>query len=198
MRIDLLERHVPPRAVEYCYQLWKDAPFELILRKRRLTKLGDFTCRPGHSPRITLNADSHPFVFLLTYVHEVAHLRVHREFGFRVPPHGKEWKNRFRELCSPLLLLSVFPETVKEVLMRHLQNPSASSFSDPQLLRVLRDQDSRLSETLQLADIPEESRFMLHGRWYQKGKLKRTRVVCKELASGRNYLISAHATVGGL
>lgn len=192
----LLETHMPSGAVAYCHQLWLETPFQLILRKSRTTKLGDFSCRPGRQPRITINADSHPFVFLLTYLHEVAHMRIHGEFGFKVPPHGKEWKQRFRELCSPLLASGIFPETLAIVLRHHLQNPAASSFSDVRLARVLQELDHRSSGVLMLADLPEGSRFQLRGRWYQKGKLKRTRVVCRELTSKRNYLISAHAPVG--
>lgn len=192
----ILEKHLPARAVPYCLQLWKETPFQLILRKTRLTKLGDFTCKPGRSPRITINDDSHPFQFLLTYVHEVAHLRVYQVSGFNVAPHGRQWKDAFRNLCAPLFELNVFPDSVLETLRQHLQNPSASSMRDAHLSGHLQEYDDRLKGSVRLLDLPEGSQFLYHGRWYEKGRLRRTRIICKELSSRRKYLISAHALIG--
>ena len=191
----LLETHLPTAAVDYCHQLWIDAPFHLVLRKSRTTKLGDFSCRPGRQPRITINADSSPYVFLLTYLHEVAHLHVHGRLGFSVSPHGEEWKQAFRDLCAPLFQLNIFPPLLAEAVRSHLQNPPASSFSDAALIRQLNALDHRTVNGLLLIDIPEGSEFQLHGRWYKKGKHRRTRILCKELTSRRNYLISAHAPI---
>ncbi len=188
----LLETHVAPAAVAYCFQLWLDSPFQLVLRKSRTTKFGDFSCRPGRQPRITINADSSPYVFLLTYLHEVAHLHVHRRFGFSVSPHGEEWKQTYRNLCAPLLQLNIFPAPLAVAVRNHLQNPPASSFTDAGLSRLIHEPDKGLL----LIDLPEGSEFQLHGRWYKKGKLRRTRIVCKELNSSRTYLISAHAPLG--
>ncbi len=191
----LLERHLPGSAVSYCLQLWEETPFQFKLRAARITKLGDFSCRPGRAPRITINADSHPYVFLITYIHEVAHLRVHREHGWNAPPHGKEWKDKFRELCGPLFELGVFPPTLSEALQAHLINPTASSHTDTRLTHTLRQVDPRLGQILLLSDLPPGSRFQIRGRWFQKGELKRTRVLCRDLATKRNYLISADVLI---
>src|SRR5689334_10544417 len=88
----ILQAHVPPVAVGYCYDLWKASPFELKITKSRQTKVGDFTSRRTKShPRITLNHDLNPYLFLVTFVHEVAHLHVYLRHGNRVDPHGDEW-----------------------------------------------------------------------------------------------------------
>ena len=192
----LLEKHVPQPAVAYCFSLWQEKPFQLRLRKSRVSKVGDFSCRPGKEPTITVNADSHPNLFLITYVHEVAHFRVHTEFGRRTAPHGKEWKNTFRQLCQPLLDGNVFPPDVNHQLTLHLHNPKASSFSDTHLNRMLRKHDDRLSTATLLGDIPEGSEFQIRGRWFIKGKMKRTRIVCRELKTRRNYLIAMDAIIG--
>lgn len=195
--VSLLESHVPAASVSYCLQLWQEHPFQLTLRTSRATKVGDFTCRNGNQPRITINADSPPFLFLITYVHEVAHLRTHHENGWTTAPHGKEWKDTFRRLCTPLLQLDVFPTELLSALERHLVNPRASSFSDAQLSKALRAFDPRHSASIILRDIPEGSQFEIRGRWFTRGKQKRTRIVCRDLHSKRNYLIAADAPVGG-
>lgn len=191
----LLAPHLPSTALPYCLQLWQEHPFHFVLRRSRVTKLGDFTCKPGRAPRITVNADSHPFLFLITYVHEVAHLRVHQRHGWSVGPHGQEWKSAFRAVCDPLIQLKVFPPDVEAVLLTHLQNPKASSLTDARLTRVLRRYDAHLEEAVLLSELPEGTEFRIRNRRFSKGMVKRTRVVCRDLVTRRQYLISADAMV---
>jgi SprT protein len=62
----ILQEHVPPEAVAYCLQLWEESPFELKLTKTRQTKVGDFTSKRSRlHPRITLNHDLNPYLFLM-------------------------------------------------------------------------------------------------------------------------------------
>src|SRR5688572_11258489 len=106
----ILQNQVPAPAREYCYDLWIRYPFRLTLRKNRQSKVGDFICRQGQEPHITVNSDLHPYLFLITYVHEVAHLVVHREHGPRTEAHGPAWKHAFKTLMEPLLTSHVFPQ----------------------------------------------------------------------------------------
>ena len=106
----ILQNHLPAAALPYCVNLWQNAPFDLRLRKERVSKVGDFTYRPGKSPRITINQGSHPFLFLITYIHEVAHLMVHLEHGWKVKSHGQVWKQKFQQLMEPLLTDVFFPQ----------------------------------------------------------------------------------------
>jgi hypothetical protein len=173
------------------------SPFELKLSKSRQTKVGDFTSRKsagsGH-PRITLNHDLNPYLFLLTYVHEVAHHRVHLKYGHRVEPHGAEWKSSFQELMRPLLQESAFPNEILHELRRHMANPKASSFADTSLTRALRLYDKN-GQYIALSDIPEGSIFRIQGKFFKKGLLRRSRVLCKELKSKRSYLVPVDALV---
>ena len=193
---ELLEGRVPAASLPYCLQLWQEHAFHFSLRRSRISKLGDFSWKPGHPPHITVNADSHPYTFLLTYVHEVAHYRVHLQYGRRAAPHGQEWKDTFRNLCVPLLRQQIFPDDVAQALEAHLKNPKASSLSDPQLTVALHRHDIRMNNAVRLADIPEGSQFEIRGRWFMKGKLKRSRVLCREMSSRRQYLIAADAVIG--
>lgn len=191
-----LQTHVPPEAVDYCCDLWKASPFELKLTKSRQTKVGDFTSRRTKAhPRITLNHDLNPYLFLMTYVHEVAHLRVYLELGARVDPHGEEWKTTFTELMLPLLWENVFPEEILHELRRHMINPKASSFADTKLTMTFRKFDKNAGQFAVLSELPEGSIFELQGRYFRKGKLRRTRVLCRELKSKRDYLVPADAQV---
>src|SRR5690606_1255199 len=152
----ILAAHLPAAALDYCFQLWVDAPFELKITRTRQTKVGDFTARRSMvRPRITLNHELNPYLFLITYVHEVAHLRVYLRHGNRVDPHGEEWKAEFRRLMDPVLHPNVFPDDIMLELLPHMQNPKASSFADTSLTRVLHQYDADAGQYATLSDIPE-------------------------------------------
>lgn len=194
--LSILQKHLPSSAIGYCLQLWREKPFTLKVAKCRLTKIGDFTSkRNAARPQITVNADLNPFSFLVTYIHEVAHLFVFLNFPRDVEPHGEHWKYAFRRLMKPMLTLEVFPEEILIPLMDHMENPKASSFADVTLTQALRSFDVNAQAIVVLADVPEGSIFKLHNRYFQKGKLKRTRVLCTELNSKRQYLVPAEAEV---
>lgn len=191
---NILQAHVPALALAYCVGLWKASPFELKITRARQTKVGDFTSRNTKShPRITLNNDLNPYLFLMTYVHEVAHLRVYLAHGSRVDPHGVQWRTTFTDLMIPLLWEEIFPEALLHELRRHMINPKASSFADTQLTEAFRKFDKHPAVTLD--QVPEGSIFKLQGRWFKKGKLRRTRVLCRELQSRRDYLVPVDAIV---
>ena len=191
----ILQQHVPLPAVEYCIQIWQVNPFKFKLRKSRQSKVGDFTCKHGQTPQITVNNDLHPFLFLITYVHEVAHHHVHQQYGHRAEAHGEEWKNTFRDLLAPVMNPDVFPDNILRGLIRHMFNPKASTFSDPEMTELLRSVDAKWSRATLLSEIPEGSLFGLHGKWFRKGVLQRTRVLCVEVKTKRKFLVPADMPV---
>lgn len=191
----ILQTHVPAAALEYCFTLWKTSPFELKITKSRQTKVGDFTSRnTRRHPRITLNNDLNSYLFLVTYVHEVAHLHVYLQFGSRVDPHGEKWRSTFTNLMLPILWESVFPEEILHELRRHMINPKASSFADSELTQAFRKFDKN-SNQMVLSQVPEGSIFKLQGKYYKRGKIRRTRILCREMQSRRDYLVPADALV---
>ena len=195
----ILQAHLPATALPYCFQLWQQTPFQLKITRTRQTKLGDFTSRRSIAhPRITLNHDLNPYLFLITYVHEVAHLRVHLQYGNRVDPHGEEWKTGFKVLLQPMLRPDIFTADILNELSRHMINPKASSFADTDLTKVLRRYDKDAGQYATLSDIPEGSIFRFQGRYFKKGKIRRTRVLCHEVKSKRHYLVPADVLVSGV
>ncbi len=193
-----LEERIAPAAVPYCFSLWQQSPFELKLTKTRQSKVGDFTSRRSAThPRITLNNDLNSHLFLITYIHEVAHHFVHKKYGSTVDPHGQEWKDTFRDLMMPMLQESVFPIEILHQLQAHMINPKASSFADTHLTKLLRNYDKG-GNLIALSDIPEGSTFCIQGRFFKKGKLKRTRYLCQEIKKRRTYLVPSEALVSNV
>lgn len=190
----LLAKHVPATALEYAFRLWNETPFILKTAGSRSSKVGDFTgSRNSKKHRITVNGDLNPYLFLLTYIHEVAHLRVHLHYGNRVDPHGDEWKNAFRHLLTPVM--DSFPPDIQHRLIAHMANPRASSFADRELTISLRAYDAGAENHTMVSDLPEGSVFKLQGKYFKKGKVRRTRILCREVRSKRQYLVPAEALV---
>ncbi|MCK5366987.1 MAG: SprT-like domain-containing protein, partial [Cyclobacteriaceae bacterium] len=99
----ILQNQVPENAVHYCLDLWETIPFNFKVTRKRNSKLGDyrFDQRNG-SHSISVNFDLNQYSFLITYIHELAHLLTTERFGRKSQPHGKEWKSNFRELMEPV------------------------------------------------------------------------------------------------
>jgi hypothetical protein len=190
-----LSRFAPDFFVEYLAELILNAKVIFKIVPGRSTKLGDFRVRSeGEKPIITVNGNLNKFAFLITALHELAHLNTFRQYGLRVAPHGLEWKNAFRALLEPVLLSKQLPNDIEKVLWNTFTNTKASSCSDLNLSRVLKKYD-KPSDQISLEEIPVASHFSLNGRAFEKGLLRRSRYLCKELTSGKQYLIHALATV---
>ncbi|MDN3668800.1 SprT-like domain-containing protein [Echinicola jeungdonensis] len=195
---EILDKMAPANAAQYCWDLWHEDPFHLVITRKRKSKLGDFrynTLRKFQT--ITLNQDLHSYQFLITYIHEVAHYRAFKKFGTSIKPHGPEWKMEFRKLMSPMLSDLVFPKDILLPLKNHMQNPKASSGVDFWLTKELRKYSNEMGaeKVIYLGELKPGSQFLLRGRIFQKIETKRTRVLCTELDSGQNYLIASHAEV---
>jgi SprT protein len=192
------EKHVPHNVVHYCYDLWVEHGFQLRITKSRTSKFGDYRFDPADkSHTISVNHDLNAYAFLVTYIHEVAHLVTYKKHGSKVPPHGKEWKINFRELLLPLCNDLVFPAEVIVPLRKYLMNPKASSCGDPALYKALRMYDKKTEELglTHLSDLKAGTIFIFNQRKFQKEAKRRTRSLCKELPSGRKYLIADIALV---
>lgn len=191
------EKHVPAAAVSYCYQLWAESPFNFNITKERSTKLGDFKYRRDRKVQsISINHNLNPYQFLITYIHEVAHYRAFTDFGLNIKPHGREWKQTFQKLLIPMLKPEVFPKDILLALRIHMRNPKASTGADLFLSKVVKLYNKPGNSELHLlADLKLGETFELRGRQFLKQEVRRTRVVCTELATNKKYLISAHAEV---
>jgi hypothetical protein len=185
----ILYKYIPEKAVPVITEWIYRYDFKLRIKKSRASKYGDY--RPpvkGQNHQITINYDMNKYAFLITLVHEVAHLTNWNQNRDNVKPHGNEWKEEYKRLMSGFLNHEIFPEDVILALRRYMSNPAASSCSDTNLLRTLKKHDVR-QHTILLEELPHESVFMYgQARLFQKGTQVRKRFKCKELKTNRMYL----------
>lgn len=189
-------KYIPKPFVGYVVDLFFKERVHFKVSKPRRTKLGDF--RPAHQGkphRISVNADLNPYAFLITTLHEFAHLHTYQEYGNKVNAHGKEWKQAFKKLLAPLLSEEALPDDIRHALHRSSYNLTAASCTDAQLYRVLKQYDVRSNNTFLLEELSNNAQFELGGKIYERGILRRTRYLCKEVNSGRQFLINRLAEV---
>lgn len=198
-KIDLIRNHLPEGCENMLQKWFKDTTydFELIVSKARDSKLGDF--RPPHKrneiPVITINENLNHYAFLIILTHEFAHHTTWTKYGNRVKAHGIQWKNDFVTLLGQLVLRGIFPNDITCALVMQLQSPTATIYSDVNLVRILKRYDRNRNSML-LDDLPDKAIFELtKGRFFKKGEKQRKRYKCLELKSRRLYLVSALAEV---
>ena len=186
---------IPLAAQDKVSDLLNHEPVLVKVVKKRRTKHGDYRKLPSGKIQITVNENENPFRFLITLLHEIAHHIAFQEYGFRIAPHGREWKNTFNSIAQPFLLSSIFPSPLLEVFQHHLKNPKASSDTDIQLSLALKSFDP-LTHKKAIFELPAMAKFKLdNGRVFQKGRKQRKHYLCTELSSGKSYLFQPTAEV---
>lgn len=192
-----LSRYVPEPAVEEVVALLMSHTIELRITKPRSSILGDY--RPPHHKknfhRISVNGDLNPYAFLITFLHEFAHLEAHITHGHKILPHGMEWKKSYVDHLSSFLKPEIFPQDIIHALNINIYDPPASSCSDDRLIRILRGYDDN-PKGIFLEQLPEGTIFRLeNGLILLKGPIVRKRYRCKALNRKGEYLVSPIATV---
>ena len=188
--IPVLQKYLPSGSEHYAADLMSHHKIQLRIKNPRLTKLGDYRPPSNESShRISINRDLNPFSFLITFMHEVAHLVNFEKYGPRVPPHGIEWKREFQLVSTPIIQQNLLPNDVHSALNRYLKNPKASSCTDANLVRTLRNYDAS-QEHMLVEEIPSNEIFETQdGRRFMKLEKMRTRFRCQELKTGKIYLV---------
>ncbi|HEY1007389.1 MAG TPA: sprT domain-containing protein [Sphingobacteriaceae bacterium] len=196
-KVKVLEKYVPADAAPVISRWIDYFQCEFRVSRSRNSKLGDY--RPpfrGKGHRISVNYNLNPYAFLVTTVHEFAHLQTWNEHNRAAKPHGQEWKDNFRKMMRPFFDLKVFPADINKAIISYLNNPAASSCSDLNLLRALQKYDQRQDDLVTVERLPADSLFqMKNGRVFRKGAQMRKRFRCVEVKTGLVYLFNPLAEV---
>ncbi len=195
---NVLKKYLPEAAVNSVLQLIKAHHIHLQIVKQRVTRHGDYRKLPNGQHKITVNANLNKYKFLITLIHEIAHLVAFSTYGTRIKPHGQEWKHTFQQLMLPLLRPEIFPNNLLPYLAHHFKNPKASSDTDTRLSLALKQYDPP-SDKIPIFEVPFGTKFKLYnGREFIRGKKRVKRYECKETTTGRIYLFNPNAEVEAL
>jgi len=187
---------LPANTFPYIESILSKTPLLIKITAPRKTRYGSFSAKKK-TGRYTINisGDLNAYAFLITLVHEIAHIKCWEIYGNKVPPHGKEWKNFYINLMSPLLTKDIFPEDLLTALSHHLSNPKSSGSYDSRLVKILHIYDKN-NGFVYVEDISPGGKFLYSGnRMFIRGEKLRRRYRCEEVATKRIYLFNPVAEV---
>lgn len=188
--IRLLEHFLPSGTFDLVAPYFQDHTIHLTLTRERKSVLGDYRHPTRDIPqhRVSVNINLNPYSFLITLLHELAHMLTFLQFKHSASPHGKEWKTQFRHMLLPFIGKNMFPPDVEKALIAYLQNPAASTCTDPGLYKALYKYDERKPGYKMVDDIAVGQYFETEdGNIYEKLEHLRTRSRCRNLQSKKVY-----------
>jgi hypothetical protein len=193
--INRLAPYLPEHSLDMAFELIKCNSVHLKIVNERVTRHGDYRKHPDGFHQITVNASLNKYRFLMTLIHEIAHLVAFEKYGRNIKPHGDEWKLTFQRLMVPFIRPEIFPNQLLPLLARHFRNPKASSDTDATLSLALKQFDP-MNDKNYVFEIPYGSVFRIHnGKIFKKVALRTKRYECLEVNSGRIYLFNPNAEV---
>jgi SprT protein len=191
----VLSKFLPASCVDKVHDWLKQHHAVLRITRARESKLGDY--RPpqrGLPHRISVNNNLNPHEFLITLVHEMAHLLCWEKYGRRAKPHGQEWKLAYKDLLPQICDPAVFPEDIQQALTLYFHPRTSYRKGNEVLKQVLRKYDPA-SIFIAVEDISEGDRFLYHRRVFRKMHKVRKRFQCLCLNNNRLYSFSPLAQV---
>lgn len=187
-----LDEYLPKGSLEPVLEYLHQYKIHLTITRERNSILGDYRhAIHQKNHRISVNGNLNKYSFLVTLLHEVAHLLAFENFGHRIAPHGKEWKNEYSKILAQFLLKKLFPVDIEKALLKSLQNPSATSCGEEHLMRVLKNYDVRKEGEVLVEQLTAGQLFKTKdGRVFKKGEKLRKRHKAIDVKSGVLYIFS--------
>jgi SprT protein len=191
--LEYLRQFIPDAAAAPVLQWLNHYQVHLTITRERKSVLGDYRhATHAQNHRISINGSLNKFSFLITLIHELAHLVTFMEYGNQVLSHGKEWKKVYRDMLKDFLSLSVFPDDILAALKKNLHNLPASSCADEDLMRMLRRYDANRGKLVLVEQVSDGDCFFTEDdRLFRRGKKLRKRFQCVEVSTGKLYLFSS-------
>ena len=164
----------------------------LTITRERQTILGNYRNKVfDKNHRISINGNLNKYSFLITLLHELAHLLAHEKYGNRIQAHGKQWKEEYTRILSEFIPKKIFPADIERSLLVSLNNPAATSCAEPHITRTLKKYDAKKEGYFFVEELPAWSLFKLNsGAIFKKGERIRKRFKCTEVATKKVYLFS--------
>jgi SprT protein len=187
-----LRDFIPDKSVPFIFEYLRKYKVHLTITKSRKSVLGDYRHAFGEQThRISVNGNLNKYSFLITLIHELAHLVTFIQFNNRVLAHGKEWKNIYRNMLLQFMSPEIFPSDITHALERSLHNLPASSCADENLTRALKKYDDNHHGLVMVEQVKEGTLFEISGgKIFKKGKQLRKCFQCEEVKTGKVFLFS--------
>jgi predicted SprT family Zn-dependent metalloprotease len=192
MNLSELEKFLPRNALPFV-EIWLRGTHTVIkLKNARKTKLGDYLyLRDTNRHQITVDKQLLPEAFFFVLTHEIAHLLVRENEKKRTKPHGNEWKLTFGKILRESI--EVYSPEIRAYILNHSQNPKANLASDAELWNFLFSKNE--NQAFKIEKLIQNQKFRIGKRVFEKKEKRKIRYICKEISTGKLYLINGQAIV---
>ena len=200
--IKTLAKYFPAKSLQAACDMIPRYGIHLEITRTRKSRHGDFRYDPTSGKyHITVNGSLSPYAFLLTFIHEMAHLLVHKEKGHVGKPHSQDWKDTFRRLMMSLPLSEIYPDDILVPLLSYLKNPLSTADRHNSLSKALKSYDSygnkieMMDDMSYIENLSTGDEFIFREKRYTLGTKRRRLYLCTLAGEGRQYLFSPLAQV---
>lgn len=196
--IDGLKSFLPKNTFDRVAPFFDKYYIILTIKQDRKKVLGDYTnpvsSREPH--KISINGNLNPYAFLVTLLHEIAHLETYVKYKHTVASHGTEWKRNFQKILIPFIENKLLPRDICLALTQHVYNTKATTCSDPLLYKTLAKHDKNRT-TFFVDELPFGTVFINpgDGKRYKILSKRRTRYECIQLENKSLYSFPGIADV---
>lgn len=192
MSIKLLEKYLPENTLPHLKKWFGDHAIHIKITKGRNSKLGDYRKMPDHSHQITINSTLQPELFFFVLTHELAHLLAFDQYGYRISPHGAEWKNTFRIML--LESLGIYNNDLKQIILKFSKSPKANFMASPDLVKYFHIEDYE-DETSYIEDLTVGNQFIYKKEIYLIEEKRKKNYLCVNLDTTKKYVFKPLARV---
>lgn len=192
MSVSNLIKYLPENSLSYLKKWFGDYYIHIKITRGRHSKLGDYRKMPDKSHQITVNSTLQPELFFFVLTHELAHLIAFEKYGYRISPHGNEWKYTFREMLHESM--EVYHDDLKGIILKFSRSPKANFMASPELVRYFHAEDLK-DEQNYIEDLKSGEIFIYRRMTYVIEEKLKKNYLCKNLETGKKYVFKPLARV---
>lgn len=188
----LFDKYLPAGATAFVEEWSRGRRVFIKIKRERQTKLGDYRRQRDGQHLITINHNLPPELFFFVLTHEFAHLLAFEKFGFRIAPHGPEWKQTYRQMLGQTD--GVYSPALAPLIRRYAQNPKANFSAFAPLAKILETGPQKDGLTFVEA-VPPGGDFIYRQEIYRMVGRRKINYLCQHLATGRGFIFRPAAAV---
>ena len=192
----VFRKYLREDAVAFVIELQQKEPFNLRITKPRNSKHGDYKFHPRGKElaTISVNGNLNEQAFLFTFLHEFAHHLSVLNHGHKVQAHGKEWKGNFATLLKEAISKNLFDEDISSAILGEINHLKATTMGNRAIYRLLHKNEMENS-TSHIEELSPGDHFRFRDRLFVVEKKRRTRYLCTEKSSGRQFLFQGFTAI---
>ena len=187
-----LQDYLPAGTYDAVLSYLRQYKVHLTVAAERKSILGDYRHSTNYANhRISVNGNLNAYSFLITLLHELAHLLTFEKFGNKVLSHGTEWKQIYSGVLAQFLGKKYFPPTLKKswcsrcaiLLPVPVPRMDCNVYSE--------NMSRETTPIVWLKNYRQAAMFRTRdGRIFRKGERLRKRFKGVEIKTGKLYLFS--------